>query len=78
MDSHDTGGSENTAVRLAEPKVRVSEGAKAQAIGPSCGGQTTKVHILTDLLGRPAVIRLTAGMSAMSMLPALFWPRPGR
>lgn len=36
-------------------------GAKAQAIGLSRGGQTTKIHVLTDLLGRPAVIRLTAG-----------------
>ena len=34
-------------------------GAKTQAIGPSRGGQTTKIHVLTDVLGRPAVIRLT-------------------
>lgn len=33
----------------------------AQAIGPSRGGQTTKIHVITDLLGRPAVIRLTPG-----------------
>ena len=32
-----------------------------QAIGLSRGGQTTKIHILTDVLGRPAVIRLTPG-----------------
>ena len=25
------------------------------------GGQTTKIHVLTDVLGRPAVIRLTPG-----------------
>lgn len=39
-------------------------GAKAQAIGPSRGGQTTKIHAVTDLLGllgRPAVLRLTPG-----------------
>ena len=36
-------------------------GAKTQAIGLSRGGQTTKIHILTDVLGRPAVIRLTPG-----------------
>ncbi|MER8570058.1 IS5 family transposase [Mesorhizobium sp. M0924] len=36
-------------------------GPKAQAIGPSRGGQTTKIHAVTDLLGRPAVLRLTAG-----------------
>ena len=32
-----------------------------QAIGPSRGGQTTKIHVISDLLGRPAVIQLTAG-----------------
>src|SRR5690606_8417193 len=36
-------------------------GAKAQAIGPSRGGQTTKIHAVTDLLGRPAILLLTAG-----------------
>ena len=36
-------------------------GAKNQAIGPSRGGQTTKIHALTDLLGRPAVLILTPG-----------------
>ena len=35
--------------------------AMAQAIGLSRGGQTTKIHILADVLGRPAVIRLTPG-----------------
>lgn len=34
---------------------------KAQVIGPSRGGQTPKVPVLTGLFGRPAVIRLTAG-----------------
>src|SRR5215204_3946608 len=37
------------------------KGGKAQAIGPSRGGQTTKIHAVTDLLGRPAILRLTAG-----------------
>lgn len=36
-------------------------GAKNQAIGPSRGGQTTKVHALTDVLGRPYAFDLTAG-----------------
>jgi transposase len=36
-------------------------GAKTQAISLSRGGQTTKIHVLTDMLGRPAVIRLTPG-----------------
>ncbi len=34
-------------------------GAKSQAIGPSRGGQTTEVHVLTDVVDRPAVIHLT-------------------
>jgi hypothetical protein len=32
--------------------------AKAQATGPS-RGQTTKIHAVTDLLGRPAVLPAT-------------------
>lgn len=36
-------------------------GAKAQDIGPSRGGQTTKIHALTDVLGRPFVLLLTPG-----------------
>jgi transposase len=34
---------------------------KTHAISLSRGGQTTKIHILTDILGRLAVIRLTPG-----------------
>lgn len=37
------------------------KGAKAQAIGPSLGGEATKIHAVTDLVGWPAVLRLTAG-----------------
>jgi hypothetical protein len=37
------------------------KGAKTQDIGPSRGGQTTKIHALTDLLGRLAVLLLTPG-----------------
>jgi transposase len=36
-------------------------GARAQAIGPSRGGRTTKLHLITDLLGRPIVLHLTPG-----------------
>jgi len=36
-------------------------GAKNQAIGLSRGGQTTKIHALTDTLGRPVVLKLSAG-----------------
>ena len=36
-------------------------GGKSAAIGSSRGGQTTKIHVITDLLGRPAITRITAG-----------------
>ena len=38
-----------------------AEGARAQAIGRSRGGQTTKVHALTDVIGRPYALMLTPG-----------------
>jgi transposase len=37
------------------------KGAKAQGIGPSRGGQTSKIHILTDVIGRPFSLCLTPG-----------------
>jgi Transposase DDE domain len=40
---------------------RRKRGAKTQAIGLSRGGQTTKVHALTDTLGRPVALHVTAG-----------------
>ena len=40
---------------------RRKRGARAQAVGSSRGGQTTKIHALTDLLGRPAMLHPTAG-----------------
>ncbi len=40
---------------------RRKRGAKNQAIGLSRGGQTTKVHALTDTLGRPYAFELTPG-----------------
>ena len=39
----------------------VEHGATCQAVARSHGGQTDKIHVITDLLGRPAVIRLTPG-----------------
>ncbi len=41
-------------------------GAKNQAIGPSRGGQTTKIHALTDVIGRPFAFTLTRGNEADS------------
>ncbi|GGE77164.1 hypothetical protein GCM10011317_37770 [Niveispirillum cyanobacteriorum] len=40
---------------------RRKRGGNAQAIGISRGGQTTKVHALTDTLGFPVVLQATAG-----------------
>ena len=54
-------------------------GAKAQAIGISRGGQTTKVHIITDVIGRPAVIHLTPGnASDVKVASAVIATAPGR
>lgn len=47
-------------------------GAKNQAIGPSRGGQTTKIHALTDTVGRPFALILTPGnVSDITVAPAL-------
>jgi transposase len=40
--------------------------AKNQAIGPSRGGQTKKIHALTDVIGRPFAFTLTGGNTADS------------
>ena len=57
------------------PSIR---GAKAQAISRS-RGQTTKVHVITDVLGRPAVIHLTPGnASDVKVAPELIAAAPGR
>jgi transposase len=54
-------------------------GAKSQAIGVSRGGQTTKVHVITDVLGRPAVIHLTPGnASDIKAAPEVIAAAPGR
>lgn len=40
---------------------RRKRGARAQAIGISRGGRTTKIHALVDVLGRPLRLALTPG-----------------
>jgi hypothetical protein len=40
------------------------KGAKAQAIGSSCGSQISKIRTVTSLLGQPTDLRLTAGKVA--------------
>ena len=53
-------------------------GRSAQAIGRSRGGWTTKVHALTDVVGRPYALMLTPGnVSDMKAAPALL-ERAGR
>lgn len=42
------------------------KGGKNQAIGSSRGGQTTKIHVLTDVIGRPFSFLLTSGNAADS------------
>ncbi|UOM36750.1 IS5 family transposase [Acuticoccus sp. I52.16.1] len=39
-------------------------GKRAQAIGRSRGGRTTKIHALTDGFGRPVAFHLTGGQAA--------------
>jgi transposase len=47
-------------------------GRSAQAIGRSRGGWTTKIHALTDVIGRPYALMLTPGnVSDMKAAPAL-------
>jgi len=54
-------------------------GAKNQAIGPSRGGPTTKIHVLSDVLGRPAVVHLTPGnASDVRTAPVVLAAAPGR
>ena len=58
---------------------RGQRGAKNQAIGPSRGGPTTKVHVLSDVIGRPAVVHLTPGNSSdVKTAPAVLAAAPGR
>ncbi|KQO90919.1 transposase [Methylobacterium sp. Leaf90] len=48
-------------------------------MGPSRGGQTTKIHALSDVLGRPGVLLLTAGnASDVKTAPDVLAEAPGR
>ncbi len=63
----------------ASLRPRRQRGAKNQAIGPSRGGPTTKIHVLSDVLGRPAVVHLTPGnASDVRTAPAVLAAAPGR
>ena len=58
---------------------RWRRGARTHAIDPSRGGQTTRVHALTDVHGRPGVLLLTLGnASDVTRAPAVLAEAPGR
>lgn len=76
---HGDGGARQHLCSRPPLGARRQRGAKAQAIGPSRGGQTTKVHVITDVLGRPAVIHLTPGnASDVKVAPDVLAAVPGR
>jgi transposase len=53
--------------------------ARARGVGLSRGGQTTKIYVLTDVLGRPGVLLLTPGnASDVTTAPAVLAEAPGR
>jgi len=71
MDHH-RGGDGRQLWESAPGRPRRKRGAKNQAIGLSRGGQTTKIHALSDTLGRPIVLKVTAGnVSDITMAEAL-------
>lgn len=58
--------------------IRRKRGRQIQAIGRSRGGWTTRIHALTDVIGRPYAFLLTAGnVSDVKAAPALL-ERAGR
>ena len=52
---------DRTIVRAHQPSADPRKAGEDQAIGRSRGGQTTKIHALTDDIGRPHVLLITAG-----------------
>ena len=54
-------------------------GPKTRAIGPSRRGQTTKIHVLTDVPVRPGVVHLAPGDSGdVKAAPGVLAAAPGR
>ncbi|MEM9221458.1 MAG: IS5 family transposase [Pseudomonadota bacterium] len=67
----------DTSFVKAHRSAHGGKGGRAQAIGPSRGGQTTKIHALTDLLGRPVVLLLSPGnVSDISLADAVLDAAP--
>ncbi|MBP0446824.1 IS5 family transposase [Roseomonas sp. SSH11] len=74
----ETASLDSTYVRAHRSAHGGEGGQRPQAIGPSRGGQTTKIHVLTDVLGRPAVIHLTPGnASDVTAAPDVLAATPG-
>jgi hypothetical protein len=72
------GGSRGAyALHRARQHPRRKMGAKAQAIGPSRGGQTTNIHALTDLFGGLPSLVSRPAMSAILRRPTRCSPAPG-
>lgn len=46
------------------PVQRVPSGGEPQALGRSCGGFSTKIHVAVDALGNPLDFTLTEGQAA--------------
>ncbi|NJR80843.1 IS5 family transposase [Sphingomonas sp. 36D10-4-7] len=69
---------DSTYVKAQRAAFGAKGGARFQAIGRSRGGWTTKVHALTDVIGRPYALMLTPGnVSDVKAAPALL-ERAGR
>ena len=69
---------DSTYVKAQRAAFGAKRGRSAEAIGRSRGGWTTKVHALTDVVGRPCALMLTAGnVSDVKAAPALL-ERAGR
>jgi transposase len=64
---------DSTYVRVNHSGANPPGGQARQAMGPSRGGLTTKIHAIVDRAGRPAVLALSAGNIADSIkAPELF------
>ena len=73
------GGSRQHLRQGAPLGARRQRGAKAQAIGRSRGGHTTKLHVPADVIGRPAVVHRTPGnASDVKTAPEVVAAAPGR
>lgn len=58
---------DGTIIRAHQHSAGARGGQECQALGKSCGGLSTKIHVKVDVLGRPLKFILTPGqVSEMS------------